>query len=76
MLLSNPDDVRSALPPRRPPEGGDSAPDEAPDTGPGSGDRAAASMPKSAPARLSLPSLQVSSTLETLGQQKNRAMDP
>ncbi|MDT0460232.1 class F sortase [Streptomyces sp. DSM 41527] len=44
-------------------------------TGGGSGSQAAASMPKSVPQRLSIPSLQVSSTLETLGQHKNGAME-
>ncbi|MEJ8646739.1 class F sortase [Streptomyces sp. MS1.AVA.3] len=54
-------------------QGGGSSDDGAP--GAGSGGRAAASMPKSAPARLSIPSLQVSSTLETLGQKKDGAME-
>lgn len=54
-------------------QGGGSAQDGA--TGEGSGSQAAASMPKSAPQRLSIPSLQVSSTLETLGQHKNGAME-
>ncbi len=69
---------QEAAPPQQLPagqQGGDSTADEAPDTGSGSGDRAAASMPKSAPARLSIPSLQVSSTLETLGQKKGGAME-
>ncbi|MFC9237991.1 class F sortase [Streptomyces decoyicus] len=67
---------QEAAPPQQLPagqQGGDSSHDEAP--GAGSGGRAAASMPKSAPARLSIPSLQVSSTLETLGQKKDGAME-
>ncbi|KOG41946.1 sortase [Streptomyces decoyicus] len=67
---------QEAAPPQQLPagqQGGGSAHDEAP--GAGSGGRAAASMPKSAPARLSIPSLQVSSTLETLGQKKGGAME-
>ncbi|WP_407548527.1 class F sortase [Streptomyces sp. Pv4-95] len=51
-----------------PAQGGDPAPDG------GSGAGAAADMPKSVPERLSIPSLQVSSTLETLGQGKNGVM--
>ncbi|MGW9175803.1 class F sortase [Streptomyces decoyicus] len=67
---------QKAAPPQQLPagqQGGDSPHDEAP--GGGSGSRAAASMPKSAPARLSIPSLQVSSTLETLGQKKDGTME-
>ncbi|WP_030986714.1 class F sortase [Streptomyces sp. NRRL S-1813] len=67
---------QEAAPPQQLPagqQGGESSHDEAPDAG--SGGRAAASMPKSAPARLSIPSLQVSSTLETLGQKKGGAME-
>ncbi|MEV5125097.1 class F sortase [Streptomyces decoyicus] len=67
---------QKAAPPQQLPagqQGGDSSHDEAP--GGGSGSRAAASMPKSAPARLSIPSLQVSSTLETLGQKKDGTME-
>ncbi|MEU6332689.1 class F sortase [Streptomyces sp. NPDC047049] len=54
-------------------QGGDASQGGA--TGGGSGSQAAASMPKSVPQRLSIPSLQVSSTLETLGQHKNGAME-
>ncbi|MEU9482831.1 class F sortase [Streptomyces decoyicus] len=67
---------QEAPPPQQLPagqQGGDPSHDEAP--GGGSGGRAAESMPKSAPARLSIPSLQVSSTLETLGQKKDGAME-
>ncbi|MFC9229282.1 class F sortase [Streptomyces decoyicus] len=67
---------QAAAPPQQLPagqQGGDPSHDEAPDAS--SGGRAVASMPKSAPARLSIPSLQVSSTLETLGQKKDGAME-
>ncbi|WP_330318516.1 class F sortase [Streptomyces platensis] len=64
-----------SLPAGQPPgDGGGQLSDDAAPGG-GSGSKAAASMPKSAPQRLSIPSLQVSSTLETLGQQKNGAME-
>lgn len=67
---ASPPPVPAGQPPAK---GGDSAQDGA--TGEGSGSQAAASMPKSVPQRLSIPSLQVSSTLETLGQHKNGAME-
>ncbi|GES33314.1 class F sortase [Streptomyces angustmyceticus] len=63
-----------SLPPgQSPAPGGDTSHDGA--SGGGSGSRAAASMPKSVPERLSIPSLQVSSTLETLGQHTNGTME-
>ncbi|MEU8680974.1 class F sortase [Streptomyces sp. NPDC048611] len=61
-----------SLPAGQQPDGAGQPDDQAP--GGGSGSKAAASMPKSAPQRLSIPSLQVSSTLETLGQKKNGTM--
>ncbi|MFE1176707.1 class F sortase [Streptomyces sp. NPDC058773] len=63
-----------SLPAEQPPAGGGQASDDQA-TGGGSGSQAAASMPKSVPQRLSIPSLQVSSTLETLGQHKNGTME-
>jgi len=70
---------QDAAPPRSlpagqsPAPGGDTTHDGA--SGSGSGSQAAASMPKSVPERLSIPSLQVSSTLETLGQHTNGTME-
>ncbi|MEW9520349.1 class F sortase [Streptomyces tubercidicus] len=64
----------SSLPPQQQPGGGGQSSDDAAADG-GSGDQAAASMPKSVPERLSIPALKVSSSLETLGQQKNGAME-
>ncbi|MFH8570423.1 class F sortase [Streptomyces sp. NPDC017993] len=60
-----------------PAQGGDGAQDGAQDGAPDgdSGAGAAADLPKSVPERLSIPSLQVSSTLETLGQGKNGVME-
>ncbi|MFG2888550.1 class F sortase [Streptomyces sp. NPDC048248] len=55
-----------------PAQDGGSAPDGA--SSGSSGDRASAGMSKSVPERLSIPSLQVSSPLETLGQGKNGVM--
>ncbi|MFE6738120.1 class F sortase [Streptomyces tubercidicus] len=63
----------SSLPPQQQPGGGGQSSDDA--AGAGSGSQAAASMPKSVPERLSIPKLKVSSSLETLGQQKNGAME-
>ncbi|MGW7487477.1 class F sortase [Streptomyces sp. NPDC054786] len=63
-----------SLPATQPPtQGGDSSQDE--QTGGGSGSQAAAGMPKSVPERISIPSIRVSSTLETLGQHKNGSME-
>ncbi|MGW7577586.1 class F sortase [Streptomyces sp. NPDC054765] len=59
---------------QQPVPGGDSSPgDGAP--GKGSGGQVAAGMAKSVPERISIPSIHVSSTLETLGQHKNGAME-
>ncbi|MEU8785357.1 class F sortase [Streptomyces sp. NPDC048637] len=58
---------------QQPGGGGQSSDGGAP--GGGSGKQAAASMPKSVPQRLSIPSLNVSSSLETLGQKKNGTME-
>lgn len=52
--------------------GGQSSHDGA--AGGDAGAKAAAAMPKSAPERLSIPALKVSSPLETLGQHKNGSM--
>ncbi|WP_341483793.1 class F sortase [Streptomyces endophytica] len=62
------------LPAEPPGQSGHTAHDEAsPGTdGPGA---AAASMPTSAPVRLSIPALKVSSTLETLGQHPDGTME-
>ncbi|MFJ8676994.1 class F sortase [Streptomyces sp. NPDC093589] len=63
-----------SLPAGQPPaQGGGSSHDEAGGGGPGN--QAAAGMPKSVPERLSIPSLQVSSTLETLRQNEKGAME-
>ncbi|WP_328741790.1 class F sortase [Streptomyces caniferus] len=66
-----------SLPAGQPPaQGGDASQDEASgSSGSGAGSQAAASLPKSVPERLSIPSLQVSSTLETLGQHANGTME-
>ncbi|MFI1619895.1 class F sortase [Streptomyces lydicus] len=55
-------------------QGGHPAHDEA-SAADGSGGATAASMPASVPMRLTIPSLHVSSTLETLGQHKDGSME-